>query len=212
MTTTRRTRALALTAAGFGIAVLATGCAAPAPAPTVTVTVTPTAAPAPSPTESPEPAPVPDLAGTALSIQCDTIGALPAVASAVTAGGYAVATEWAPAPGSSAANITAIDGVACAWVTPDQQFVISIGQPDPDTYDYYTSYVASESDPVTFSNGQGADAGAPSGYFTVVDGIGEADAFIPDEDYWISVSGPQFAQPSDLSDILGQLLETLPSG
>lgn len=201
--TTATTRALALAGSAAAVALLITGCSStPAPAPTVTVTETATAAPEPAPSPTDD---TPTLSGTAFNFDCSAFDAL-GTAAAVDSD-YVPATEWAPAPGSSAANISAINGVDCAWVTPDDELVIGLAIPDAPTLTYYEQYISGESDP---TSDFGADLNQ-SGYFSVSGGVGQADVFT-ESGYWVSISAPQFASPTDVGPTLAAVLQTLPNG
>ncbi|MDO9397248.1 MAG: hypothetical protein Q7T71_11930, partial [Herbiconiux sp.] len=191
------------------LAVLSGCTPTPAPAPTVTVTSTVTASPTASPTTEPAPAPsptgaTPTLSGTAFNFDCS---ALDALGTATTVDpNYTTARQWSPTPGTSAAAISGIDGVDCAWVTPDATLVIGLALPDAATSVYYQEQLSASSEPVS-----GFGANPTPGYFTVTDGVGEADVFTT-AGYWVSISAPQFATANDVGPTLAAVLQTLPAG
>ncbi|MCS5734992.1 hypothetical protein [Herbiconiux daphne] len=202
----RPAASVALLAGAGALLVALAGCASsPAPAATVTATVTVTATPA---APSPAPAPLPPVSPTGTALEYDCTSILDPTALDSLAPGFSPEAGYVPAAGSLAADVLVVDGTACGWLNADDdRLTVAIGEPDAASLASYEAAIAASSDP-TSDFGRTVDG---SGYFTVVNGVGDAEIFTSDG-YWVSITGPQFAAPSDAGGVLSAVLQVLPTG
>lgn len=191
-----RRSALALAVGFLGLALLS-GCvpSAPEPEPTGTASSTPSG----SASASPTPTPTPTEEIIPFSADCTAL-LTPAVVYDFDPN-YSPAGAFTPAAGSVAAEAIAAGGVACRWVhgTTGQTLDVAVAHLSP------AAATARKNDLVTTSNS--VPTYGVEGYFRVVDGAGEAQAF-PDP-YWVSIVSAGFAEPGDATPLMDAVIAAL---
>jgi len=139
----------------------------PAPTPTTSATPTPTAtAGEPTPTPTPEPEPV--------TIDC--VGLVPADAFAMLFKEFTLVPGYAPQAGSVLSEVLDAEGTVCGWTATDGTIVaVGIAALDAELS------LTRKNDLVVSSNS--VPTYGVEGYFEVVSGVGEVQAF--SDPYWI---------------------------
>jgi hypothetical protein len=189
-----RTR-LPLTVAAVAASILLlAGCvdspeATPQPTPTASATPTPTAA-EPTPTATP----------TSEPLVIDCVSLVPADAFATLFKDFTLVPNYAPPPASVFTEVLNWNGTVCGWTATDGTVVaIGIAELDAD------AALTKKNDLVVASNS--VPTYGVEGYFQVVSGVGEAQAF-PDP-YWILVTSTAFMEPGEVAPIMDAVLERL---
>ena len=172
------------------------GAGTPEPTTSASATPTPTSTATSTPTSTPTPTVGTD---TPLTIGCDAL---------VTGEqlyefnpNFAPKPDYAPAAGSLAEEAVTRGGIACAWVnlTSGETIEIAAAQPAPERVTALANELVGSSNSVpTFG---------VEGYFSVVDGVGVANAF-PSQ-FWVTASAPTFFEPGDAEPLMRSALSNL---
>lgn len=176
------------------LALVLTGCAA-ASAPAPTPVKTKTAEPTPAHTTH---APVPS------AINCDDV--LPtAVLDSALGGTFTLTTSYVPTAGSPAAQIAGAGGVACEWTEESGATVLAAaGEPGASIIASGKSEAARAGTPIdTFGASLTAYQSGQGG--TVFDIFSDGGA-------WVQTTSSLYASPSDVTGIVEQIMQALPSG
>jgi hypothetical protein len=159
----------------------------------------PDVTPTPTATETSAPSPTPTASGTPITLSCDEL------VSAQVMYDYnsnvALEGTFDPAPGSLAAEAVAAQGLACRWVNQSSGETIDIAVANLPT----EALEARANELVTTSNS--VPTYGVEGYFRVVDGAGEAQAF--SAPFWVSAVGAGFAEPGDPAPLVIAALAAL---
>ncbi|WP_308468230.1 iron ABC transporter ATP-binding protein [Rathayibacter soli] len=180
----------ACTGAPSSPATTAGGTPAGVPSSTATVTSTPTPADPPTP----------------VSLTCDQV---------VTAQqlydfnpNYGTDPGYSPKANTNPAAAVAMKGVSCGYLNQTSNAVIEVAIAHP-----AASAVTGLKDTAATSSHVVPTYGVPptvEGYFTVVGGIGEVQAF--SNGYWVVLRSADFAEPGDPQPLVAAVLGNLPKG
>lgn len=202
----RSTRLVTVGAVAAAAGLLLAGCtpaaeeeptaseSAAAPSPTATAGV-PASTPAPSATAAPEPD------GTPVAFGCDDVLTLDEMYAYNP--NFGRQDDYAPADGTAQAEVVAEQGISCQWVNLTSGATIEVGVSqlgDDEIVDRHEALQASSSAVPTF----GAE-----GYFTVVDGVGEAQVF--SGPYRIVATSTAFIEPGEATQIVQSAIDGLPA-
>ena len=184
---------LTLAAAAAAALVLA-GCVdSPQPTPSPTTSATPTPTPtAAEPTTTPTPTPEP--------LVLDCVSLVPADAFTTLFRTFTLVPDYAPPAGSVLTEVLDRDGTVCGWTASDGTIVaVGIAALDAPTLTAKANelVVTSHSVPTY----------GVEGYFQVVTGVGEANAFA--DPHWIVATSTAFAEPGEVAPIVAAVLERL---
>mgnify|MGYP000930965751 CR=1 FL=1 len=164
--------------------------AAPSPSPEA-----PSSAPTPSPSASAEPA------GTPVGFGCDEV--LTDDEMYDYTANYGRLNDYAPADGSAQAEVVAEQGISCQWVNLTSGITIEVGVSqldDDEIVERHEALQASSTAVPTFG---------PEGYFTVVDGVGEAQVF--SGPYRVVATSTAFVEPGEAAQIVESAIDGLPA-
>ncbi|MDO7881498.1 arginyl-tRNA synthetase [Antiquaquibacter soli] len=166
---------------------------------------TPTSAPTPSqsttptPTGSATPAPQPTAEIIPFSAACDQLVSPQALYDINP--NLALLGAFDPDAGTPAADVVAAGGTACRWVNSTSGSTIDVAVaelPAEVSTALKNSLVGDSNSVPTYG---------VEGYFSVVGGVGEADAF-PDP-YWVSVVSSDFVEPGDAGPFAITVIDAL---
>lgn len=187
---------LAVTTGLIGLTLL-TACVPSGPEPEPTATTTPSATPDASSTPTPTPSPTDEI--IPFTADCNAL-ITPAVMYAFdpNLSPFGAVT---PDAGTVAADAVAAGGIACRWVhgTTGQTLDLAVAHLSA------SASTALKNDLVTSSNS--VPTYGVEGYFRVVGGAGEAQAF-PDP-YWVSIVSVEFAEPGDATPLMDAVISAL---
>ncbi|WP_100364901.1 hypothetical protein [Diaminobutyricimonas aerilata] len=165
----------------------------------------PTSTPRPSASGSasatPEPTPTEDpIVGEPVGVDCDQL-VTPDVMYAYNPN-FALLPEPTIDEGSDAAIAQEQKGLVCQWqnLTSNELLTVAVAKLPDEALTLQKNRAFGES---TMVPTYGVE-----GYFTVADGVGEADAF--DRDYWVSTRSSFYLEPGDAIDIVAASLAALP--
>jgi hypothetical protein len=146
--------------------------------------------------------------GSAPGIDCEEL--VSDVVMNAFAPGFTADASFTPAPGSNAAMIVAINGVACGWTneTTGKHITLALAKPSTQSVSAIEKEIASQSSP-TDVFGTAPDV---TGFFSVMNGVGDGEATLGGGSYWVSVSSSLFSVPQDASALLASVAQALPSG
>ena len=165
--------------------------AAPATSPKPTASATTTAKPTPSATAAP--------VGTPVDIDCNTLITPQAIYDFNP--NFGLKDSYKPAAGTEAADIVAMNGLACGWVNQTSGEVVEVAVanlPADKLTELKNAFVTSSNSVPTYG---------VEGYFKVDGTIGEAEAF--GGPYWVSASSASFYEPGDAVMIVDAALAGL---
>ncbi|PZQ91516.1 MAG: hypothetical protein DI534_00570 [Leifsonia xyli] len=161
-----------------------------------------TPTPEPTPTQSNPPAPSPSTEPAGLT--CDEILPTAALDSALGTS-FTLNAAFAPAAGSAGATIAAAGGVACEWSDSSGATVlVAAGAPGTSAIEAGKTLAASAGTPTTifgasltaYQSGQGGTT------FDVFSETGN----------WVQTTSSLYTDPSDVTSIVAQIMQALPSG
>jgi hypothetical protein len=164
-------------------------------APTGSPTTSPTAGGTPEPTTSA----APPEESTPVTIACDELITPQAMYDYNP--NYSLNEGYTPAAGTEAADIVALDGVACAWVnqTSGALIEIAVAELSDDALTELENRLVTESNSVpTYT---------VEGYFQMAGTSGQADAF--PGSYWISAVSTDFYEPGDAAPVVAAAITGL---
>lgn len=198
----RASRPLAIAGVAL-VSLLFAGCApaespgaSASPSPTPAASETPSEAPTPQPTETPVVSEPVDATCDAVLTPDDVYAFNPNI-SFVEGG--------APAAGSKAAEIAAMNGLTCQWVNNSSNATIdvAVAKLAEDALTDLKNLAVTESTQVP-------TYGAPpvEGYFTVVQNQGEAQVF--SGPYWVTLRSVDFFEPGDAEQLAEAAIAHLP--
>lgn len=198
----RRTRSglIALVPLAIVASVLS-GCATPDASPTKTPSATPTSSETSEPSATPTPTPTPTVAP--IGFGCDTV--LSADDIYAFNPNYGVAPDHSPSTGAIA-DAAALGGVACAWSNQTSGEVIEVAVAKPSSAE-----LTARAQAAAGSSSAAPIYGTPpdvDGYFTVVDGAGEAQVFT--KGYWLVARSSAFGEADDAAKIVLPAIDNLP--
>jgi hypothetical protein len=150
----------------------------------------------------------PQASGAAPGIDCEEL--VPDVVMNAFAPGFTADASFTPAPGSHAALIVAINGVACGWTneTTGKHITLALAKPSRSSVGAIEKELASQSSPTNVF-GTPPDV---TGFFSISNGVGDGEATLGGGSYWVSVSSSLFSVPQDASALLASVAQALPSG
>ncbi|PJJ61608.1 iron ABC transporter ATP-binding protein [Compostimonas suwonensis] len=168
--------------------------------PTKVASETPAADPSETPTTTPTPTEDP---GIPVTIACDQL-LTPDDVYAFNPN-FGTQPDYAPAEGSSAAEIVAAQGLSCGWLnqTSGDTISASVGQFGDPHLESLKNTMVMESKPVPTYG----DPATIEGYFEVENGVGQANVF--SGPYWISMSSTFFVEPGDAQPLVAAALANL---
>jgi len=190
---------IALALAGV-VATAVTACA-PETEASPEETRTPTAEPSetPEPTASATPAP----ASIPVTIDCNTLITPQAIYDYNP--NFGLSESYKPAAGTEAADILGADGLACAWINQTSGEVVEVAVanlPAEQLTQLKNDFVTTSNSVPTYG-----DPTKIEGYFEVVGGIGQAQAFAGP--YWISAASASFFEPGDAQPVVAAAIAGL---
>lgn len=197
-----------LVLAGGALALLAlVGCSADSDpsaseSPSASSSAGATDAPAESATPSATPSPTPTPAGTAVALSCDEV----LTADDLYAFNPNYGTAPAFEPTGDAATAAEYDGLACGYMNQTSNAIIEIGIAAPNDVlrnQQYDAAVAQSTPVPTYG-----DAPAIEGFFTSINGVGEAQIFT--DTYWVTVNSVDLFEPGDAQGLLATVVSHLP--
>ncbi|GMA26888.1 hypothetical protein [Arenivirga flava] len=153
----------------------------------------------PAPSASASEAPEPD--GTPVAFGCDEVLTLDEMYAYNP--NFGRQDDWTPAAGSAQAEVVAEQGISCQWVNLTSGITIEVGVSqlsDGEIVDRHEALQASSTAVPTF----GAE-----GYFTVVDGVGEAQVF--SGPYRVVATSTAFVEPGEAEQIVRSAVDGLPA-
>jgi hypothetical protein len=186
---------IALAIAGSVVAGVAACGSESAAAPTKSPSPTASATATPEPTASATAAPV----GTPVDIDCNALVTPQAVYDFNP--NFTLDAGYKPARGTQAADIVAMNGLACGWVNQTSGEIIEVAVanlPDEKLTELKNAFVTSSNSVPTYG---------VEGYFKLDGTTGEAEAF--GGPYWISASSASFYEPGDAVMIVDAALAGL---
>lgn len=195
-----RSLAIAVPTALIALAVLA-GCApdgggaAPGTSSTPSASATPSSTPSATPTTAPSSA----VDGIPITITCNQLVTPQAVYDYNP--NYSLKSDYKPASGSVAAQVTAQNGLACAWVNQTSGAIIEVAVANLPA----AHLTALKNDLVTSSNS--VPTYDVEGYFKLDGSTGVAQAF--SDPYWIVASSSAFFEPGDAQPIVAAAIAGL---
>lgn len=161
----------------------------------------------PSPSASGSASPTPDATPTADPVVGEPVGiGCDQLVSAEVMYAYNPNFALLPEPtvdeGTDAAVVQEQRGLVCQWqnLTSNELLTVAVAKLPDDALTLQKNRAFGES---TMVPTYGVE-----GYFTVADGVGEADAF--DRGYWVSTRSSFYLEPGDAIDIVAAALAALP--
>lgn len=189
----------ALALAGLVVGAVSACAAEPAPKPTKSSTASAAPSETPDPSATPTAAPV----GTPVTIDCDTLIAPQAMYDFNS--NFGLSESYKPAAGTEAADIIALDGLACAWINQTSGEVVEVAVanlPAAKLTELKNGFVMNSNSVPTYG-----DPTRVEGYFQVVGTVGQAEAFAGS--YWISAASDAFYEPGDAQPVVAAALAGL---
>lgn len=159
-------------------------------------------APEPGESSAPEPTEEP-IVGVPITLTCDEVLSPQAVYDFNP--NFGTDPNYAPADDSLAASIVEYSGLACGWVnqTSGETFEVAVAEIPGEGLDTFKNQAGAQSTMVpTYGHGGGFE-----GYFTVNDGVGEAQVFSGSN--WIVVSSTAFYEPGDAIPVVEPVVAAL---
>lgn len=200
----RSSRLVAIGAAATAAGLLLAGCTPAAeeePEPTTSAAQPSPSAEAPSSSPSPSASAAPEPDGTPVAFGCDDVLTLDEMYAYNP--NFGRQDDWTPAAGSAQAEVVAEQGISCQWVNLTSGITIEVGVSqlsDGEIVDRHEALQASSNAVPTFGS---------EGYFTVADGVGEAQVF--SGPYRIVATSAAFVEPGEAEQIVRSAIDGLPA-
>lgn len=200
----RSTRLAAVGAVAAAAGLLLAGCTPAAeeePEPTTSAAQPSPSVEAPSSSPSPSASAAPEPDGTPVAFGCDAVLTLDEMYAYNP--NFGRQDDWTPAAGSAQAEVVAEQGISCQWVNLTSGITIEVGVSqlsDDEIVDRHEALQTSSNAVPTF----GAE-----GYFTVVDGVGEAQVF--SGPYRVVATSTAFVEPGEAEQIVRSAVDGLPA-
>ncbi len=197
-------RLLQAAAAAAAAGLLLAGCTPAAdeePQPTTSAAQPSPSADAPSSSPSPSASAAPDPDGTPVAFGCDDVLTLDEMYAYNP--NFGRQDDWTPPAGSAQAEVVAEQGISCQWVNLTSGITIEVGVSrlsDDEIVDRHEALQGSSTAVPTF----GAE-----GYFTVIDGVGEAQVF--SGPYRVVATSTAFVEPGEAEQIVRSAVDGLPA-
>ena len=111
---------------------------------------------------------------------------------------FGLSESYKPEAGTAAADIVDVEGIACAWINQTSGEVVEVAVanlPAEKLTELKNGFVTTSNSVPTYG-----DPTKIEGYFEVVDGLGQAEAFAGP--YWISATSASFYEPGDAQPVV----------
>ena len=199
----RSSRLVTIGAVAAAAGLLLAGCtpSAEEPEPTESAAAPSPTAEAPSSTPTPSPSATAEPAGTPVAFGCDDVLTLDEMYAYNP--NFGRQDDYAPADGTAQAEVVAEQGISCQWVNLTSGVTIEVGVSqldDDEIVERHEALQAGSTAVPTFG---------PEGYFTVVDGVGEAQVF--SGPYRVVATSTAFVEPGEAAQIVESAINGLPA-